>query len=231
MTVKADYFNDVLCIWAYIAQIKVDELNKQFASDIELEYRYLPLFTDYPGRMHRNWQEKGGMQGLNRMMQKLAHRYDYIEVHPEVCLMELPASSATAHEFLKALQLLERREIISSAREPKWHLRRLSEQFAWEIRLRFFRDGDNISRRHYLMELTESFDIPRAPLEAVLNDGEALASLFDDAAAKEKMLIEGSPTFVFNEGRQKLYGNVGYRIIEANVQELLSHAETDASWC
>ena len=46
------------------------------------------------------------------------------------------------------------------------------------------------------------------------------------------MRIEGSPSFVLNEGRQKLYGNVGFRIIEANIQELLRAPGGDqASWC
>ena len=31
----------------------------------------------------------------------------------------------------------------------------------------------------------------------------------------DKMRIEGSPSIVLSEGRQKLYGNVGFRIIEA----------------
>jgi predicted DsbA family dithiol-disulfide isomerase len=45
--------------------------------------------------------------------------------------------------------------------------------------------------------------------------------------------VQGSPTYVFNDGRQLLYGNVGYRIIEANVRELLSAppAEGAPSWC
>jgi hypothetical protein len=46
------------------------------------------------------------------------------------------------------------------------------------------------------------------------------------------MRIEGSPSLVLNEGRQKLYGNVGFRVIEANVQGLLHAAgPEDASWC
>jgi len=35
-----------------------------------------------------------------------------------------------------------------------------------------------------------------------------------------------------NDGRQKLFGNVDYRLIEANVQELLRNAPKDeVSWC
>jgi hypothetical protein len=46
------------------------------------------------------------------------------------------------------------------------------------------------------------------------------------------MGIEGSPSFVLNEGRQKLYGNIGFRLIEAKIQELLRSPRADeASWC
>jgi hypothetical protein len=36
---------------------------------------------------------------------------------------------------------------------------------------------------------------------------------------------------VLNEGRQKLYGNIGFWLIEANVQSLRTPATDDASWC
>jgi hypothetical protein len=37
---------------------------------------------------------------------------------------------------------------------------------------------------------------------------------------------------LFNEGRQVLTGNVGYRVIEANVRELLRQPSDDqSSWC
>jgi hypothetical protein len=44
--------------------------------------------------------------------------------------------------------------------------------------------------------------------------------------------VKGSPTLILNQGRQKLYFNVGYRLIEANIQELLRQPNPDhASWC
>ena len=36
--------------------------------------------------------------------------------------------------------------------------------------------------------------------------------------------IKGSPTFVMNEGRQVLFGNVGYRVLRTNIEELLNQA-------
>lgn len=43
----------------------------------------------------------------------------------------------------------------------------------------------------------------------------------------------GSPAYVFNDGRQLLYGNVGYRIIASNLRELMSahRVEGEPSWC
>ena len=71
-----------------------------------------------------------------------------------------------------------------------------------------------------------------ARIEALIHDGSAYASLASDYEAAASMNIQGSPTVVLNDGRQKLYGNVGYRILEANIQELLRSPTPDqASWC
>ncbi len=47
----------------------------------------------------------------------------------------------------------------------------------------------------------------------------------------KKLGLKGSPSLVMNNGRQVLYGNVGYRIINANVKELLKRPDSEASWC
>jgi predicted DsbA family dithiol-disulfide isomerase len=44
-------------------------------------------------------------------------------------------------------------------------------------------------------------------------------------------IVTVSPTFIFNEGRQRLNGNVGYRIMEANIRELLNNPSREESWC
>jgi len=43
--------------------------------------------------------------------------------------------------------------------------------------------------------------------------------------------IQASPTLLFNEGRQRLSGNVGYRITEANIRDLIEGAPGQLSWC
>ncbi|MGL1834444.1 hypothetical protein ACKVEX_12635 [Rhodocyclaceae bacterium SMB388] len=59
-----------------------------------------------------------------------------------------------------------------------------------------------------------------AGIRTQIDSGAAHAALCADFDAKNEHLLEDSPTFLFDEGRQKLYGNVGYRVIEASIEEL-----------
>ena len=69
-------------------------------------------------------------------------------------------------------------------------------------------------------------------IEGKIKSGVAFAALVADHEDSERYRLEGSPTFVLNQGRQKLYGNLGYRIIEANIEELLHQPGAgEASWC
>ena len=73
---------------------------------------------------------------------------------------------------------------------------------------------------------------PLGPVESKIDSGGAHAALVADHQRRDRFKIEGSPTFVLNEGRQKLYGNVGYRVIEANIRELLrTPTAGEMSWC
>ena len=65
----------------------------------------------------------------------------------------------------------------------------------------------------------------------MINNGEAYASLSKDAELVKEHNVTVSPTLIFNEGRQRLNGNVGYRVIEANIRELLHNPDGEHSWC
>lgn len=65
-----------------------------------------------------------------------------------------------------------------------------------------------------------------------IDSGMAHADLEADRRDQQILMVQGSPTIILNEGRQKLYGNVGYGVIEANIMELLrSPVAGAASWC
>jgi predicted DsbA family dithiol-disulfide isomerase len=102
----------------------------------------------------------------------------------------------------------------------------------WALRRAFFEEGRDIARWAVQCDVALLTGVDPARIEALIHDGSAYAALASDYHEAETIGIQGSPSFVLNEGRQKLYGNVGFRVIDANIQELLrAPSEDQASWC
>jgi predicted DsbA family dithiol-disulfide isomerase len=133
--------------------------------------------------------------------------------------------------MLKSVHLLEHTGQIDKCSVPEFHGRTLFEELCWRMRLAFFRDGRNIAYQRTQLELADSLGIAKDAILAKIENGEAHAALCRDSELQKEYFVQGSPTFLLNEGRQKLYGNIGYRVIEANVMELLEHPTDRASWC
>ena len=113
------YCSDVLCVWAHIAQARVDEVARKFAGQVSIDYRFCSVFGDSAHKIRVGWADRGGYTGFQA-----------------------------------------------------------------------------------------------------------------DDRDSNTLMVQGSPTFILNDGRQKLYGNVGYGVLEANITELLrSPAAGAASWC
>lgn len=222
--VVADHYSDVLCIWAYCAHVRVKELRHRFGEQISVRYHYVPVFGSTPKKIGAGWAERGGFDAYAEHVRKTAARFPHVRVGDSAWARVRPASSAAPHLFLKAVQLLEGGGP-SPAEGPY-------ERVDWALRTAFFEDGRDIARRDVQLEVAEAHGLPRAPLEAAMDGGTAMAALLEDVEAQTTQKIEGSPTLVFNGGRQKLYGNVGYRVLEANVEELLHKPDPNwASWC
>ena len=132
---------------------------------------------------------------------------------------------------MKAIQILETHGDLPCISKLNGPGKNVFENTAWELRLAFFRDLIDISNFNAQMEIAEHLELPFQKIEKLIKTGAAFAALDDDLQLKEKYGVTGSPTLILNEGRQMIYGNVGYRVIEANVQELLSQPESHASWC
>ena len=58
-----------------------------------------------------------------------------------------------------------------------------------------------------------------------------MAALMSDYEGAKELRLKGSPSLVMNNGRQVLYGNVGYRILNANIRALLERPVSEARWC
>lgn len=230
--IRIDYFTDILCIWAHVSQARVDELKKQFGSQIRLHYHFIPVFGCVKNRIEEGWKEKGGYQGFNEHVQAVCKQFSHAEICADLWNITQPATSLTSHHFLKSVQLLEAKAIISNKEESRFNGNTLLEETIWQVREAFFKDHKDVAKQSVLMEIAEKLDLPVDQLLEQMENGEALAALFRDMELRDQYRLEGSPTYVLNNGRQKLYGNVGYKVIEANVREILTTPqESSASWC
>ena len=104
--VRISYFTDVLCIWAYVAQARVDEVQRTFGGDVHLDYRFCSVFGDVKAKIGGGWRDRGGFAGYNAHVTGVAERFPEIDVHPEVWVKVQPASSASPHLFLAALVMV-----------------------------------------------------------------------------------------------------------------------------
>jgi predicted DsbA family dithiol-disulfide isomerase len=212
------YFSDLLCIWAYLSQLRVDELRRHFGRRIRVEPHFIPVFGNAKGKIADRWDALGGVEAYAAHVREIAGQFEEIEVHPQIWAGCMPASSLAGHLFVKAAALVAETPVV--------------EALTWRLRLAFFRDLQDIGRLDVLFEIADGLDLPREAIRRGIDDGTALAALAADHELVQRHQIQGSPTFLINDGRQKLYGNVGYGVIEANIQELLrSPVAGAASWC
>jgi predicted DsbA family dithiol-disulfide isomerase len=110
--------------------------------------------------------------------------------------------------------------------------KRQCRPFLCELRSAFFERCLDISRWSVLKAVLEVVDVSADDVQEAIDRGVAHADLEADHRDQKLLMVQGSPTIILNEGRQKLYGNVGYDVIEANIKELLrSPAAGAASWC
>ncbi len=229
--VQVNYYSDVLCVWAYTAQIKLDQMLAQFGDKVSVKYHYLTIFGNTRSRVVEGWKDKGGVDAYSEHVSEIGGEFDHVEIHPDIWRVNRPASSLGCHLFLKAVELLERNGTIPATRLAHCNGRTLCEEAAWRLRLAFFRDLKDIARQEHHMEIAEALGLPGGDILALLENGEACAALSADLDSRDRHGVKGSPTLILNEGRQILYGNVGYKIIEANIHELLERPADRASWC
>jgi predicted DsbA family dithiol-disulfide isomerase len=228
--IKLSYYSDVLCFWAYAAQIRLDELKQTFGSKIEIEHHFISVFGNTEQRIGEAWKERGGYAGFSTHILESAKAFAHLNVCPDIWKLTVPKTSATSHCYLKAVQLLEESQQISAAVDERYN-KTLFAELLWRVRCEFFENAQDIGRISVLNGIAEQLELPIAAIESLLQDGSALAALMSDMEKKEELRLEGSPSFILNDGRQKLYGNVGYKVIEANVTELLEHNGKQLSWC
>lgn len=227
--VQISYFSDILCIWAYATQARIDAVKEKFGDTIRLDYRFCSVFGDTARKITSTWKDKGDYAGFNAHLRTVARQFPHIEVHPEIWLKSRSPTSTSAHLFMTAVQQWEHD---LGAERKSGSATSIFDKVLWAFCSGFFRDCRDIARWDVQCELAKALGVDLHAIEKRIHDGTAFAKLAADFQDVEKMRVEGSPSFVLNEGRQKLYGDVGFRIIEANIQELLrAPVGNQASWC
>ncbi len=229
--VRISYYSDVLCIWAYASQRRLEQLVENFGDQITIETHYCSVFPDVWGKIDDKWKTRGGFEGFNRHTMEVAGKFPHIEVNKRLWLDARPRTSASPHLFLKAIEAIETDQFGPDLEEQPY-LERLSSRAAWAVRLAFFAQNKDIANWRVHSDIAAQIGVEYALVEEKIRSSEAIALLAKDYDLSRKNGVEGSPTFIMNEGRQKLFGNVGYRLLEANVKELLRNTSRDeASWC
>ena len=225
--VQVTYFSDVLCIWAYVAQARVDAVRDAFGPDVKVTHRFCSVFGDARNKIATGWHDRGEFAGYNKHVRAVAARFPHVRTDPEVWIRSQPASSASPHLFLSAVFDWQHARLSGPAGGDA-----VFESVMWAFRRGFFEEGLDIADWDVQCRLAQPFGVDIKAIEDSIRNGNAFARLAADYQAADKMRIEGSPTFVLNDGRQKLFGNVGFRIIEANIKEMLREPSQDqASWC
>jgi predicted DsbA family dithiol-disulfide isomerase len=169
--IRIVHFSDTLCVWAYVSQVRLDELLRNFPESVVLESRYLHVFGDVARKMETAWKDRGGVRGYSEQVRTDAGKFDHVTLHPQVWVLDTPRSSMPSHIFLCAVRLLE-----AEGSLPPGTLSRT----AWGLRKAFFQQGADISRRETLYAVAEGLGLSVAPIDANLASGAAHAALCED---------------------------------------------------
>jgi len=214
---EVDYYTDVLCVWAWIAQHRIDEIEKEWGDRIRLRHHCVNVFGDTVNRIGDKWSDRGGYAGFAEHVEESAAPFEYAPINPAIWRDVRPYTSATAHLVLKAAELQK------SADD--------ANKLAVVLRQSFFVEALDIGSVQVVLKIAGDAGFDPVDLESRIESGQALAALVADYERAREISIKGSPSWVLNNGRQILYGNVGYRILSANIEELLKSPVDEASWC
>lgn len=217
LPLRVDYYSDILCVWAWIAQRRIDELNTQLGDQIALKYHYLDVFGDATNKIPTQWRDRDGFQGFAQHVQESAASYQDAPVNTDIWSKTRPTSSANPHLVLKAIELA--------------YSSQHSTDLALKFRQAFFIEAIDISHLDTLLTITQTMGLDRQRITEAISDGSAMASLMQNYQQARSLGLKGSPTYIIDNGRQILYGNVGYRVLLANVEEQLRQPADEASWC
>jgi predicted DsbA family dithiol-disulfide isomerase len=220
--IEFSYWSDPLCIWALVAQTKLDRVLVELGTHLAVDYRIVPVFGSVHWRFTEGPWAKEGVNGRVTATRRIAECGGRTDVTGECWRKAAPASSWAPGAAIKAVFAMETRAEIAGGSGARYQR---------ALRERFFVNEENIACRGVQLSVAEAESLPRAPIERQLDDGSALAAVWEDHNEKERLRIQGSPTYVFDGGRAMLYGNFDYGILRSMVEELVRGSHPGSSGC
>jgi len=198
------------------------ELRDEFGGEVEIDYRFVSVFGSAREKLEERWRDKGGLAGYGEHVRGIVAGFGHVLVHDDVWTRVSPASSWPAHLVLSAVRRLEREGTAPAG---------ACAALAHSLRQAFFGEARDIASQDVLLAAVEALGIEPAAVVAELSSGRAHAELAADYERAREQDVRMSPTLLMNDGRQRLSGNVGYRVIASNVREVLEKRADQVSWC
>lgn len=220
--IEFEYWSDPLCIWAFVAQPKLEHVLSRHGTHVAPRYHVVPVFGSIRERFATGTWSKAGPQGRAETTRSIAEQHARTDVSGRCWIDDCPVSSWPVGAALKAVFAAEAAGEVGPG---------VAADYQWRMRERFFVDDQNVAKRTVQLELAEELQIPVSTLARRLDDGSALCALWEDHERRESMGLRGSPTFVFDGGRAMLYGNFSEAILTATVEELVKGLDVGGSDC
>jgi predicted DsbA family dithiol-disulfide isomerase len=111
------------------------------------------------------------------------------------------------------------------------HGHKQAREYSLAIRNAFFLEAKDISQVSVCDLIAVECELNNDAIDEYMDSGKALSDLNWDFQQADSYQISVSPAWVFNDGRQKLIGNVGYGVIEANLKQLIIEKPLKFNWC
>lgn len=216
------YWSDPLCIWAFVAQPRLEAVLSRHGVRLALEHHIVPVFGSVPQRFRHGAWAREGPEGRAAATRRVARMHGREDISGDVWTDDAPASSWSSAAAVKAVGLLEAQEQARPGAMADYLL---------GMRQAFFVRNRNVSRRGEQLALAEAAGLDVTALEAALDDGRGAAALFEDHALRDAQHIVGSPTWVFDGGRAKLYGNFAEDLLHETVRTLVAGLAIGGSAC
>jgi len=204
-----DYYSDLLCVWSWVLQPKIEKLIHTYQDQIDLRYHYMDVFGDTQTKMDNQWSHRGSFQGFSGHVKNTVDSFENVHVYARIWQDSQPKTSANVHLVLKAIELA----VDGTA----------SKKMALCFRESFYLKGQDIGDLGVLLNICLQNGINTALINDFINDGSAMASLMSDYHMAKVQSFQGSPTLILDEGRQILFGNISFEVLSANVQALLEN--------